>query len=90
MRRTRITSTELARSLGDVLGRLRYGRESFVVEKNGKPVALLTPYPDRPRTSWSEFVDAWFSAGPRDPEWADLLEEMDRLDRPPEDPWASR
>ena len=39
----RITATELARRLGDILGRIRYQGESFTVERNGKPVARLTP-----------------------------------------------
>jgi hypothetical protein len=34
----RISATELARKLGDVLGRVRYRGESFIVERNGAPV----------------------------------------------------
>ena len=40
---TRITATELARSLSDVLSRVRYMEESFVIVRNGEPVAVLTP-----------------------------------------------
>jgi prevent-host-death family protein len=39
----RISATELARKLGDVLGRVRYRGESFIVERNGTPVARLEP-----------------------------------------------
>jgi antitoxin (DNA-binding transcriptional repressor) of toxin-antitoxin stability system len=39
-----ISATELVRTLGDVLGRIRYLGQSFVVEKNGTPVAKLVPY----------------------------------------------
>ena len=38
-----ISATELARALGDVLARVRYRQESFVVERNGKPIARLSP-----------------------------------------------
>lgn len=40
---TRITATELARSLPDVLGRVRYKDERFVIVRNGEPVATLVP-----------------------------------------------
>lgn len=90
MTRTRISSTHLARSLGEILGRLRYGGESFIIEKSGKPVALLSAYPSHVRHTWPQFVEAWFQAGARDEDLALLLEEVDRSDRPAIDPWASR
>ena len=40
---THITATELARSLSDVLNRVRYRGERFVVERNGEPVAFIDP-----------------------------------------------
>ena len=40
---TRITATELARSLSDVLNRVRYKEERFVIVRNGEPVATLAP-----------------------------------------------
>ena len=41
--RTRITATELARNLSDILNRIRYQGETFVVERNGVDVAVLEP-----------------------------------------------
>lgn len=38
-----ITATELARSLSDILNRVRYRRESFLIERAGEPVAALAP-----------------------------------------------
>ena len=35
----RITASELARRVGDVLGRVRYRGDSFTVLRNGEPVA---------------------------------------------------
>ena len=40
---TKITATELAKSLSDVLNRVRYRRERFLVERNGEPVATVAP-----------------------------------------------
>lgn len=40
---TKITSTELARNLSDILNRVRYKGEQFIVERNGEPVAALGP-----------------------------------------------
>ncbi len=42
----RISATELARRLGDILGRIRYRSESFIVERNGRPVARIGPVGD--------------------------------------------
>ena len=103
MTETRISSTELARSIGEILGRLRYGGESFIVEKNGEPVAVLRPYPgldrppsraseDRPAQATSSLADvlrAWAEGDP-DPAWADLLKELGRADAPVDDPWSEK
>jgi antitoxin (DNA-binding transcriptional repressor) of toxin-antitoxin stability system len=40
---TRITATELARNLSDILNRVRYRGESFEVLRNGEVVAELRP-----------------------------------------------
>ena len=40
---TRITATELAKSLSDILNRVRYRGERFVIERNGEPIASLAP-----------------------------------------------
>ena len=40
---TKITATELAKSLSDILNRVRYRGERFVIERNGEPIASLVP-----------------------------------------------
>ena len=85
----RISSTELARRLGDVLGRVRYRGDSFLVERNGEPVARIVPLPERTPTSLEEALKAWRSAGAPDASFADDLERVGAADRLPEDPWAS-
>jgi prevent-host-death family protein len=85
----RISATELARTLGDVLARVRYRGDSFLVERNGDPVARVSPVPEGSPTTLREALAAWRSVGPPDPDFADALEEANRLDWPPDDPWAS-
>ena len=84
----RISATELSRALGDVLGRVRYRHDTFVVERNGAPVAHIVPVPTASLTSLREGVMAWREAGAADSAFADELERVGALDRPPEDPWA--
>jgi prevent-host-death family protein len=85
----RISATELARRLGDVLGRVRYRGDSFLVERNGDEVARVVPVPAASVTSLREALEAWRAAGEADAEFADDLERVASADRPPEDPWAS-
>jgi len=84
-----ITATELARHLGDVLGRIRYRGDSFVVEKNGVPVARLLPVePARPATV-REVIATWQAGVRGDPGFADALARVNASDRPPENPPSS-
>jgi prevent-host-death family protein len=85
----RIAATELARKLGDVLGRVRYRGDSFVVERNGTPVALLVPLPGKPGASLHEALAAWCGAGDPDADFADDLERISAADLPPGSAWAS-
>ncbi len=84
----RISATELARKLGDVLGRVRYRGDSFIVERNGDPVARLGPLPGVAGASLREALAAWRVGGP-DATLADALERVGAADRPPENPWGS-
>jgi antitoxin (DNA-binding transcriptional repressor) of toxin-antitoxin stability system len=83
----RISATELARKLGDVLGKIRYRGDVFVVERNGEPVAQIGPLPSRSPATLGELFRAWRAAGPPDPDFADDLERVNRADRPPSNPW---
>jgi prevent-host-death family protein len=84
----RVSATELARNAGDILARVRYRGDSFVVERNGKPVARLVPMPGASRGSVRDAVAAWRTAGRPDPEFAEDLERIGAADRIPGDPWA--
>jgi antitoxin (DNA-binding transcriptional repressor) of toxin-antitoxin stability system len=41
----RLSATELAKKLSDVLNRVHYQRETVIVERGGKPVCQLAPVP---------------------------------------------
>ena len=85
----RISDTDLARTLEDILGRVRNRRDSFIIERNGDPVARIVPLAEEPGLSLRDAISAWFAAGVPDPAFADDLERIGALDRPPENPWAS-
>lgn len=85
----RISATELARRVGDVLGRIRYRGDSFLVERNGEIVARVVPVVEHPAATLREAVAAWLGAASGDPTFGDDLERVDATDLPPEDPWAS-
>lgn len=85
----RVSATELARSLGDVLNRVRYRGDAFVVERNGKPVARIVPLPGASRVSVREALGAWRTAGEPDPSFADDLERIGAADVVPEDAWRA-
>jgi prevent-host-death family protein len=85
----RISATALSRRLGDVLGRVRYRGESFLVERNGEPVARVVPVAAGSLTTLEEAFAAWRSTGRPEQSFADDLARIGALDRPPRDPWAS-
>jgi prevent-host-death family protein len=85
-----ISATELARRLGDVLARVRYRQEAFVVERNGRAVAHIVPVrSEATDATLAEALTAWSRAAPRDAALADDLERVGAADRPPVNPWDS-
>jgi prevent-host-death family protein len=83
-----ITSTDLARKLGDVLERVRHLGDSFTVVRDGDPVARLVPLHAGWGSSLREGLRAWSEAGAPDADFADALDRVAAADREPEDPWS--
>ena len=83
-----ISATALARQLGDVLGRIRYRGESFVIERNGVAVARLIPAAPDQQVSVVDGLSRWRDAAEPEPEFALALERIGAADRPPGDPWG--
>ncbi len=83
-----IAATELARSLGDILARVKYRHDSFVVERNGTPIARVVPIESAGReATLGEALAAWSETS--DPSFAEDLARVGAADRPPGNPWAS-
>lgn len=75
---TRITATQLARSLSDVLNRVRYRGERFIVERNGEPLATLGPAGPPRALTGREFLELLRHLPRPDDRFADDLEEIQR------------
>ena len=79
-----IRATDLARHLGDVLSKVRYRHDSFVIERNGKPVARVVPVAGAVGDATvAETLTAWTDGSSGDPTFADDLAAVDASDRPP-------
>jgi prevent-host-death family protein len=86
---TSLSATELVRRLGDVLARVRYRRETFVVRRNGRPVARIIPADESRAVPAREVLIGWHAASERDLALADDLDRIGRTDLPAGDPWLS-
>lgn len=54
---TRITATELDREMSEILNRVAYRGESFIVERGGKEVARLEPVGPVRRVTFREIAE---------------------------------
>jgi len=86
---TPVSATELARRLGDFLARVRYRRESFLIERNGKPVARVVPATEPEPVTLGRALAAWCGAAATDPSFADDLAKVGAADALPGNPWDS-
>ena len=84
--KTVITATDAARHLGDYLARVRFRNEHFVLTKNEKPVAELSPAIGSGTATWGDLCRA-VKGLPLDPAFADDLDAVNRSDKPLQNPW---
>jgi antitoxin (DNA-binding transcriptional repressor) of toxin-antitoxin stability system len=91
--KTPISVTEVVRNFADVINRVVYRREGFLLERGGRPVARLIPLPQAGRLG--DLLRILDSA-PRleeaeaDAFSKDLVRARESLSHlPPGDPWAS-
>jgi antitoxin (DNA-binding transcriptional repressor) of toxin-antitoxin stability system len=85
-----VTATEAGRRLSDLLSRVRYRGESFVILRGGEPVAQLSP-PGKPRSvTLGALVSTLLEHRCNDPGFADELESIQNGQPPLESgPWGS-
>jgi prevent-host-death family protein len=86
---TRVSATEAARKLSDLLNRVRYRGERFTIVRAGEDVGQLTPVAPRSKITLGALREALASApGPDDDFRSDL--ERIRAEQPPaESSWPS-
>lgn len=53
---TTISATELSRRLSDILNRVRYRGERFVIQRNGENIAVIQPLRDKPGITARELI----------------------------------
>lgn len=70
-----ISATEAARSLSDLLNRVRYRGESFVIERGGEAVCRIVPA-GPPRCTVADLVRVLKSAPRPDADYFDAVEEV--------------
>lgn len=85
----RVTATEAARNFSDLLNRVRYGGETFVIVRGGEEIGQLAPAAPRTLTLRG-LLDLLQRERTSDPEFADDLEAIQR-EQPlaGEAPWDS-
>lgn len=87
--KTALTSTDLARRIGDVLAEVKYKGNSIVVTKNGEPVAELRPLTSPKSCTLAEFIKIWNEMrSDADEAFAEDLAAINRRDQPLNNPWA--
>jgi antitoxin (DNA-binding transcriptional repressor) of toxin-antitoxin stability system len=71
---TTISATQLAKGLSDVLNRVKYRGERFVIQRNGETVAVVAPANAKPGITVSELVARVGDLKLPDGDFADNLE----------------
>ena len=85
-----MTSTDLARNLSDVLNRVRYRGEQFVVQKHGEPIALISPPVSIMGRTLKDIALQLHSLPSPDSDYANDLEIVQQMQQPIQDSaWPS-
>jgi antitoxin (DNA-binding transcriptional repressor) of toxin-antitoxin stability system len=85
--KTRISATHAARTFSDLLNRVRYRGEEFIVERGGEPVCQIVPARPAVRTV-ADLVQLLRTVPRPDDEYFDILEDITK-NQPslPPSPW---
>ena len=77
----RISATHAARSFAEILNRVKYRGESFIVERNREPMCRIEPVRRRKSVTTDNFAEFWKSLPRPDSKFADDLEEVHNMFR---------
>lgn len=79
MRTNRIAATKAVRSFSEILNRVKYRGESFIVERNRVPICRIEPVGRRKSLTADSLGEFWKSRPRPDDRFADDLEEIHNL-----------
>ena len=86
---THVSATEAARTFSDLLNRIRYRGEEFVVERAGEPICRMTPASSPRRMTLRELASLLQSIPRTDPGFASDVRRAARSQgRLPRSPWG--
>jgi antitoxin (DNA-binding transcriptional repressor) of toxin-antitoxin stability system len=86
---TRISATEAVRTFSDLLNRIRYRGEEFVVERAGEPVCHMTPAAPAKALSFRDLASLLRDMPEPDAGYASEVRRAARSQgRPPRSPWG--
>ena len=74
--KTRVTATEAARKFSEILNRVAYKGESFIVERSGHPVCEIRPAAKRKEFTAADFAKMIKSVPRPDDQYFDDVEEV--------------
>jgi antitoxin (DNA-binding transcriptional repressor) of toxin-antitoxin stability system len=77
----RITAARAARSFSEIINRVKYRGESFIVERNREPICRIEPVGRRVPVTTDNFEEFWKRLPRPDKRFADDLEEIHGLFR---------
>lgn len=84
---SRISATEAARTFSELLNRVRFRGDTFVVERGGEPVCRIVPAGPAPRTV-RDLADVLERAPRPDARYLDELEQLlNEQPAMPAEPW---
>lgn len=86
---THVSATEAVRSFSDLLNRIRYRGEEFVVERAGEPICRMTPAAPAKTISLRDLVSLLREIPKADAGYASDVRRAARSQgRPPRSPWG--
>ena len=86
---TRVSATQAVRTFSDLLNRIRYRGEEFVVERAGEAVCRMTPATLPRRLTLRELASLLRQIPSPDPDYAsDVRRAVRNQGRVPRSPWA--
>lgn len=86
----RITATEAARTFSDLLNRVRYAGESFLVVRNGEVMCRIQPADTQQPATVRDLLDILKEPSGTDDQFADDVERAQkRQPKLPRSPWVS-